>query len=77
MGYFFITGVFEGLIALLILLEHSLTLSTLWRQNKEQAQEQAMLELQIRQLQSQLDKITSADQDQAAPATDPLEGQDL
>lgn len=63
--------------ALLILLEHSLTLSTLWRQNKEQAQEQAMLEWQIRQLQSQLEKVTSAAPDQAEPTTDPPEGQDL
>jgi hypothetical protein len=41
--------------AFLILLEHSLTLTILWRQNKSLAQSQALLEWQIRKLQDQLE----------------------
>jgi hypothetical protein len=39
----------------LILLEHSLTLTILWRQNKNLAQNQALLEWRIRQLETRLD----------------------
>ena len=40
--------------ALFILLEHSLTLTILWRQNKCQAQEHALLEWRVRQLENLL-----------------------
>ncbi len=45
--------------ALLILLEHSLTLTSLWRQNKNIAQDQALLDLQIRGLEARLNTILS------------------
>lgn len=45
--------------ALLILLEHSLTLTLLWRQNKNIAQDQALLDLQIRGLEARLDTVLS------------------
>ncbi len=41
--------------SLVILLEHSLTLTVLWRQNKDLAQNQALLEWRIRQLETRLD----------------------
>jgi len=45
--------------ALLILLEHSLTLTILWRQDKSLAQEQALLEWRVRQLENLLhDSLT-------------------
>lgn len=43
------------LFALLILLEHSLTLSALWYQKKCLAQETALLEWRIRQLEAQIE----------------------
>jgi hypothetical protein len=42
--------------AILILLEHSLTLTILWRQNKNLAQDQALLEWRVRQLEAQLEE---------------------
>lgn len=41
-------------LALLIVLGQSLTLTTLWRQNKEMAQEQALMCWQIRELEAKL-----------------------
>jgi hypothetical protein len=62
---------------LLLLLEHSLTLSTLWRQNKDQAQEQALLEWRIRQLQARLEEADSAESAPPESASQPsLEGHD-
>jgi hypothetical protein len=46
--------------AILILLEHSLTLTILWRQNKNLAQDQALLEWRVRQLEAQLEEEDSA-----------------
>jgi hypothetical protein len=43
------------LFALLILLEHSLALSTLWYDKKRLAQENALLERRIRQLEAQIE----------------------
>ena len=51
------------LFALLILLEHSLALSTLWYHEKCLAQETALLEWRIRQLEAQIESI---------PTTSPL-----
>jgi hypothetical protein len=47
------------LFALLILLEHSLALSTLWYREKCLAQETALLEWRIRQLEAQIESIPS------------------
>lgn len=46
--------------AILILLEHSLTLTILWRQNKNLAQDQALLEWRVRQLEARLEELDSA-----------------
>jgi len=43
-----------------ILLDHSLTLTKLWRQDKEMAQQFALLEWQVRQLRTQLDELAEA-----------------
>jgi hypothetical protein len=57
--------------ALLILLEHSLTLTILWRQNKSQAQEQALLEWQIRQLRARLEGASPHSLADAEPTSKP------
>jgi len=43
-----------------ILLDHSLTLTKLWRQDKNVAQQHALLEWKVRQLEMQLDELTEA-----------------
>ena len=43
-----------------IALDHSLTLTRLWRQDKDIAQQHALLERQVRQLQAQVDELTAA-----------------
>jgi hypothetical protein len=48
------------LFALLILLEHSLALSMLWYHKKCLAQETALLERRIRQLEAQLEAVSRA-----------------
>ena len=48
------------LFALLILLEHSLALSTLWYDNKCLAQEMALLERRIRQLEAHIEDVPQA-----------------
>jgi hypothetical protein len=48
------------LFALLILLEHSLALSILWYHKKCLAQENALLEWRIRQLEAQIERLAPA-----------------
>ena len=48
------------LFSLLILLEHSLALSTLWYDNKSQAQELALMEWRVRQLEAQIEGLPKA-----------------
>jgi hypothetical protein len=46
--------------ALWIALDHSLTLTKLWRQDKDIAQQHALLEKRVRQLQDKVDELTAA-----------------
>lgn len=43
-----------------LLLDHSLTLTKLWRQDKELTQQHALLEWRMRELETQLDELTEA-----------------
>jgi hypothetical protein len=55
---------------LLILLEHSLTVTKLWRQDKDLAQDQAMLERRVRQLEAALEEDdASASSEPGIPST--------
>ncbi len=49
--------------ALWILLDHSLTLTKLWRQDKDVAQEHALLEWRVRQLEQRVNDLLVARQD--------------
>jgi hypothetical protein len=58
--------------ALLILLGNSITLTTLWRQNKSLAQELAMLEWRLRQLQIPLQETGSPPLPMANPCSEQI-----